>query len=98
MILTVAAIQKPDLPPHPRPSYFAEVPSEGPISWRDLYRVSLIMTDEPIAHADGHYFPRHADEFVPGKTAVVQNVIVRFEDAVLEPVVGHKLADVFDGV
>jgi hypothetical protein len=48
----------------------------------DLYQVSLIMPISPIADADRHDFARHVDKLVPGKAAVVQNVFVRFEDAV----------------
>ena len=42
----------------------------------------------PLPHADGHDAPWLADEFVPGKAAVVDDVVVGFEDPVGEPV-GH---------
>jgi hypothetical protein len=34
----------------------------------------------PIAHADGHDFPRHVNELVPSETAVVENVVVAVRD------------------
>jgi hypothetical protein len=36
----------------------------------------------PLAHADGHDAPRLIDEIVPGKAAVVDDVVIGFEDAV----------------
>jgi hypothetical protein len=36
----------------------------------------------PLAHADGHYAPRLIDEIVPGEAAVVDDVVIGFEDAV----------------
>jgi hypothetical protein len=35
----------------------------------------------PLAQTDGHDAPRLIDELVPGEAAVVDDVIVRFEDA-----------------
>ena len=52
----------------------------------------------PFADADGHDAPWLIDEVVPGEAAVIDDIVVRFEDAVREPVVAHKLPDVFDGV
>ena len=52
----------------------------------------------PLPHADGHDAPWLADEFVPGKAAVVDDVVVGFEDPVGEPVVAHKLPDILDRV
>ena len=49
----------------------------------------------PVAQADGHDAPWLIDELVPRVTAVVEDVVVRFEDAVREPVVAHELPDVF---
>ncbi len=39
-----------------------------------------------------------SDELVPGEAAVVENVVVGFEDAVREPVVAHELPDVLDRI
>ena len=52
----------------------------------------------PIAQSDGHDAPGLIDELVPGVAAVVDDVVVGFEDAVREPVVAHELPDVLDGV
>lgn len=52
----------------------------------------------PLPHADGHDAPWLADEVVPGKAAVVDDVVVGFEDPVGEPVVAHKLPDILDRV
>ena len=52
----------------------------------------------PLAQSDGHDAPRLVDELVPGLAAVVDEIIVGFEDAVGEPVIAHKLPDVFDRV
>lgn len=45
----------------------------------------------PLVQADGHDAPRLIDEPVPGEAAVVDDVIVGFEDAVGQPVVAHEL-------
>ena len=52
----------------------------------------------PFAQSDGHDAPGLIDELVPGVAAVVDEVVVGFEDAVREPVVAHELPDVFDRV
>src|SRR6267378_1869439 len=52
----------------------------------------------PIAQADRHDGPRLVDEAVPGKAAVIDDVVVGLEDAVGEPVVADELPDVFDRV
>ena len=52
----------------------------------------------PLPHADGHDAPRLIDEVVPGEAAVVDDVVVGFEDAVRQPVVTHELPDVLDRV
>ena len=49
----------------------------------------------PIAQSDGHDAPWLVDELVPSVAAVVYDVVIRFEDAVGEPVVAHELPDVF---
>ncbi len=52
----------------------------------------------PIPGSDGHDFPGLVDEGVPGIAAVVENILVGFEDPVREPVVAHELPDVLDRV
>jgi hypothetical protein len=52
----------------------------------------------PLPHADGHDAPWLTDEVVPGEAAVVDDVVVGFEDPVGEPVVAHKLPDILDRV
>ena len=52
----------------------------------------------PIAGPDGHDFPGLVDELVPGKAAVVEDVLVGPEDPVREPVVAQELLDVLDRV
>ena len=46
----------------------------------------------------GHDAPRLIDELVPCLAAVIDEIVVRFEDAVGEPVIAHKLPDVLDRV
>jgi len=50
----------------------------------------------PLAQIDGHDAPRLIDEAVPGEAAVVDDVIVGFEDAVRQPVVTHELPYILD--
>src|SRR5436190_1106477 len=50
-----------------------------------LYRVPLITTGRPMAQSDGHDAPGLIDELVPRHTAVVDEIVVRFEDAVRQP-------------
>ena len=45
-------------------------------------------------HSDGHDAPWLVDEFVPCVAAVVEDIVVGFEDPVREPVVAHELPDV----
>ena len=52
----------------------------------------------PLAHADGHDAPRLIDEVVPGEAAMVDDVVAGFEDAVRQPVIAHKLPDVFNRI
>ena len=51
-----------------------------------------------MAQADGHDAPGLIDKLVPGDAAVVDEIVVGFEDTVREPVVAHKLPNVFDWV
>jgi len=50
----------------------------------------------PLAQIDGHDAPRLIDEAVPGEAAVVDDVIVGFEDAIGQPVVTHELPYILD--
>ena len=52
----------------------------------------------PLAQSDGHDAPGLVNELVPCFTAVIDEIIVRFEDAVGEPVIAHKLPDVLDRI
>ena len=52
----------------------------------------------PLAHTDGHDAPWLIDEVVPGEAAVVDDVVVGFEDPIGEPVITHKLPDVLNRV
>jgi len=52
----------------------------------------------PLPHADGHDAPWLIDEVVPGEAAVVDDVVVGFEDSVRQPVVTHELPDILDRV
>jgi len=56
------------------------------------------MTFAPISSADGHDAPWLVDELAPNLAAVIDEVIVRCEDAVRQPVVAHELPDVLDRV
>jgi len=48
----------------------------------------------PFAEADGHDCPRLLDEAVPGEAAMVDDVVVGFEDAVGEPVLPDVLPNI----
>src|SRR5438552_17033429 len=52
----------------------------------------------PIAQADGHDCPRLVDEAVPGKAAVIDDLVIGLEYEIGEPVVAAELPDVFDRV
>ena len=52
----------------------------------------------PLAQSDGHDAPGLIDELVPSVAAMVDEIVVGFEDAVREPVVAQKLPDVFDRI
>jgi hypothetical protein len=43
-----------------------------------------------MAQSDGHNPPRLVDELVPCLAAVVDEIIVGFEDAIGEPIVAHE--------
>ena len=52
----------------------------------------------PLAQSDGHDAPGLVDKLVPSLAAVIDEIVIGFEDAVREPVVAHKLPDVLDRV
>ena len=52
----------------------------------------------PLAQPDGHDFPRTVDEHIPGIAAVIDDIVVGFEDAVREPGCRYILPDIFDRV
>jgi hypothetical protein len=52
----------------------------------------------PLAQSDGHDLPGSVDKGIPGVTAVIDDIVVGFEDAVREPVVAHILPDIFDRI
>ena len=51
-----------------------------------------------MAQSDGHDAPGLIDELVQRHTAVVDEIVVRFEDTVRQPVVTQELPDVFDRI
>ena len=52
----------------------------------------------PLAQSDGHDLPGSVDKDIPGVAAVIDDIVVGFEDAVREPVVAHILPDIFNRV
>jgi len=52
----------------------------------------------PLAQSDGHDAPGLTDELVPGLAAVIDEIVVGFEDPVGKPVIAHKLPDIFHWV
>ena len=52
----------------------------------------------PLSVSDRDDFPRPCDDFVPGRGALVEEIVVGAEDAVGEPVVSHELAGVLGRV
>ena len=52
----------------------------------------------PLALSEGHGPPGVIDELVPGVAAMADDVVVRREDTVGQPVLAHELPDVLDGV
>ena len=49
----------------------------------------------PLAQSDGHDLPGSVDKGIPGVAAVIDDIVVGFEDAVREPVVAHVLPKYF---
>ena len=51
-----------------------------------------------MAQPDGHDLPGSVDKGIPIVAAMIDDIVVGFEDSVREPVVAHVLPDVFDGI
>jgi len=77
---------------YPLPSSFS--PERG----GDNTKVHRSVPMRPLAHSDGHDVPGLIDELVPCEAAVVDDVVVGFEDAVRQPVVAHELPYVLNRV
>jgi hypothetical protein len=52
----------------------------------------------PLAQPDRHDAPGLIDKFVPCLAAVIDEIVVRFEDSVGKPVVAHELPNILDRV
>ena len=52
----------------------------------------------PRPQSDRHDAPWLIGEAVPGEAAMIEDIVVGFEDAVRQPVVAHELPDVLDRV
>ena len=52
----------------------------------------------PLSQSDGHDLPGSVDKGIPGVAAVIDDIVVGFEDAVREPVVAHILPDIFNRI
>jgi hypothetical protein len=48
-----------------------------------------------LAECDGHDLPGSVDKGIPGITAVIDDIVVGFEDAVRKPVVAHEFSTGF---
>ena len=51
-----------------------------------------------MAQSNGHDAPGLIDQLVPSVAAMVDEIVVGFEDSVREPVVAHELPDIFDRI
>src|SRR5262249_19068902 len=52
----------------------------------------------PLAQSNGHDAPGLIDQLVASVAAMVDEIVVGFEDSVREPVVAHELPDIFDRI
>jgi hypothetical protein len=52
----------------------------------------------PCSETDEHGAPWRVGEAVPREAAMIEDVVVRSEDAVRQPVAARELPDVFDQV
>ncbi len=62
------------------------------------YQVSLSSPMRPFSEANGHDAPGLIDETLPGEGAMIEDVVVGFEDSVRQPVVAHELPDILNRV
>src|SRR6516225_1202549 len=62
------------------------------------YAISSFCPTSADGPHDGHDAPGLVDELVPSVAAMVDEIVVGFEDAVREPVVAHELPDIFDRI
>ena len=51
-----------------------------------------------LAQSDGHDAPGLIDQVVPSLAAMIDEIVVGFEDAVGKPVVAHELPDILDRI
>ncbi len=51
-----------------------------------------------MTQSDGHYPPGLVGKVVPGECAEVDDLVIRAEDTVRQPVLSHELPDVLDGI
>ena len=61
-----------------------------------LYQVSLTITDVSSGAVPWSRCATVFDEGAPGKAALVEDLSIRFEDAVRQPVFTHELPDILD--
>jgi hypothetical protein len=52
----------------------------------------------PVSYSDRRDEPHAINQFVPTEAAMVDDLVVTFEDPVGEPVVAHELPDVSTGL
>ncbi|VWX49309.1 hypothetical protein NOVOSPHI9U_200024 [Novosphingobium sp. 9U] len=95
--LPVAALRVED--PCSRPgTYRFGRPHRRPAASRIYTNAHLSEPMSLLVQAEGHHPPWLIDEPVPGEAAVVDDVVVGFEDAVRQPVFAHELPHVLDRV
>jgi len=51
-----------------------------------------------LAQSDGHDAPGLIDQVVPSLAAMIDEIVVGFEDPVGKPVVAHELPDILDRI
>ena len=71
--------------------------AEATKAWSNTKSLKAEPVD-PLSHSDGYDEPRAANALVPIETAMIDNVVVVFENAVREPVVAHILPDISDWI
>ena len=58
----------------------------------------MIRSHGPFDVDQWTLFPRLIDELFPGEAAVIDDIVIGFEDTVGEPVVAQELPDILDRV